>query len=213
MCSHVFEKCLLSLSWLFVYSSFWLSTCIRFAPTSWSCVKFDIGDFIRVHWKNPDLFKTGHKCQAWYEKTWACLYCWQQCEIFCSSTVVWRNHCCISMATLNSSILLTLECDWALKGNALLCFHGNTCSIFILLTVTCCWTVPNSLMNFHGSSGYTYYSYIVYLVFVCFPFILSQPTLKLCFIRHHSLYFEIDVLAPLLTQSSQMNDLQCSVLM
>ena len=213
MCSHAFEKCLLPFSWLFVDSSVWLSTCISFAPTWWSCVKFDIGDFIRVHWENPDLIKTGHKCQAHYEKTWTCLYCWQPCEIFCSSVTVWRNHCCISMAALNSSILLTSECGSALKGNALLCFHGKTFNIFILLTVTC-WTIPNALMHFHGSSGYTCYSYIVYLVFVYFQFILSQPTLKLRFISHHSLYFEIDVLAPPLTQSSHMNDLlQYSILM
>ena len=147
MCSHAFGKCLLSLSWLFVDSSVWLSIYISFVPTLWSCVKFDIGDFIRVHRENPDLIKTGHKCQAQYEKTWTCLYCWQQSEIFCSSRMVWRNHCCIFMATLNSSILLTPECGWALKGNTLLCFHGNTFSFFILLTVTCCWTIPNALMQ------------------------------------------------------------------
>jgi len=152
--------------------------------------------FIRVRWQNPDLIKTGHKCQACYVKTWTCLYCWQQCEIFCSSTTVWRNHCCISIATLNSSVLLTLECVSALKGNALLCFHGNNFSILILLTVTCCWTIPNALMHLHDISGYTCYLYVVYLVFVCFRFILSQPTLKLCFIGHHSLYFEIGVLVP-----------------
>jgi hypothetical protein len=120
--------------------------------------------------------------------TKTCLYCWQQCEIFCSSMKVWRNHCCISMATLNSSVFLKPECGSALKGNALLCFHSNNFSIFILLTVTCCWTVPNALMHFHGNSGYTCYSYIVYLVFVCFQFILSQVHIKIAF---HKLSFSL----------------------
>ena len=69
-----------------------LSECTNSSPTGRIMVEFDIRDFHQYlsSWFKFGKKKIGQKQLAFYTDTSVRLQCWQQYEIFCSSTVVQR---------------------------------------------------------------------------------------------------------------------------
>jgi hypothetical protein len=65
-----------------------LSACSSAAPTGRVFRKFYSGTLTKICRETPNLANIGHQCRAPWVKALVLLYCWQQYEIFCSSTTV-----------------------------------------------------------------------------------------------------------------------------
>ena len=68
------------------------------------------GNFTKICQISPKLVKMEQKCLTLCVKVFVQLYCWQPVEIICSWTIVqWYIHYCVSIASLNTFILLTVK--------------------------------------------------------------------------------------------------------
>ena len=81
-----------------------LSACINADEFSWDWKWWTSTKICR---ETPDLAKIGGSYSTLYRKNWLRLYCWQQYEIFCSSTAVQTEHIVALAWQHNIFVLLT----------------------------------------------------------------------------------------------------------